>query len=118
MIHLNTFKTIGINAMVSKRGLQKQGEVQRFIDSEVLRLTDPYVPFDTGALKSSGTRHTKVGSGNVRYRTPYARKMYYNPQYNFAGAPMRGGKWFERMKADHKDSILSGAVKVAGGRKW
>lgn len=117
MITLNNIKLLATNQMLSKRGLEARGRVQQYIDSEVLRLTDPYVPMDTGNLKSSGTRHTKVGSGNVKYRTPYARKMYYNPQFNFAGAPMRGAKWFERMKADHKDQILSGAAKVAGGRK-
>lgn len=105
-----------IKRSVAKRGLEVGGQVQRFIDSEVLRRTDPYVPFDTGALKASGTRHTRIGSGNVIYRTPYARKMYYNPQFNFQGGPMRGGKWFERMKADNRDSILRGAAQVAGAR--
>lgn len=102
--------------LITKRGIQSGGPVQQFIDNEVLRYTDKYVPFDTGVLKDSGIRHTKIGSGNVIYRTPYARKMYYNPQFNFQGGPMRGGKWFERMKADNRDSILRGAAQVAGAR--
>lgn len=105
-----------INVLLAGRGLEQRGKVQQFIDSEVLRKTDPYVPMDTGTLKSSGTRHTKIGSGNVVYKTPYARRLYYNPQYNFQGAPQRGGKWFERMKINHKDDILRGAAKVAGAR--
>lgn len=105
-----------INRSISKRGLETRGKVQKFIDSEVLRLTDPYVPMDTGVLKSSGTRSTRVGSGEVRYRTPYARRLYYNPQYNYQGAPMRGGKWFERMKHNNKRNILRGAAEVAGGK--
>jgi len=105
-----------IQKSIAKRGLEAQGRVQQFIDSEVLRLCDPYVPMDTGHLKGSGTRHTRIGSGRVIYKTPYARRMYYNPQYNFQGAPMRGAYWFERMKANHKEEILKGAAKIAGGR--
>lgn len=106
-----------INKIIQKRGLETAGKVQRFIDSEVMRVTDPYVPFDSGTLKSSAIRHTKVGSGNVRYRTPYARRMYYGTHFNFQGAPMRGAKWFDRMKANHKRDILRGAIKIAGGKK-
>jgi hypothetical protein len=29
---------------------------------------------------------------------------------------MRGAYWFERMKANHKEEILKGAAKIAGGR--
>ena len=105
-----------IQKSIAKRGLEVQGKVQQFIDSEVLRLCDPYVPMDTGQLKQSGIRHTRIGSGRVVYKTPYARRMYYNPQYKFQGAPMRGAYWFERMKANHKDQILKGAAKVAGAR--
>lgn len=89
-------------------------EAQRYVDSEVLRLTDKYVPMDKGTLKGSGMRHTNIGSGDVVYRTPYARRMYYNPQYNFQGAPTRGGYWFERMKNDSKKQILDGAKKMLG----
>ncbi len=105
-----------LQVLMAKRGLEAQGRVQKYIDSEVLRKCDPYVPMDSGELKQSGTRHTKIGSGNVRYRTPYARRLYYNPQYNFQGAPMRGAYWFERMKANHRDEILKGAAKIAGAR--
>ena len=105
-----------IKKSIEKRGLEAQGRVQQYIDSEVLRLCDPYVPMDRGILKQSGTQHTKIGSGRVVYKTPYARRMYYNPQYNFQGAPMRGAYWFERMKANHKDEILKGAAEVAGAR--
>lgn len=105
-----------IQKSIAKRGVETGGRVQKFVDSEVLRLTDPYVPMDTGQLKQSGTRHTRIGSGEVKYKTPYARRMYYNPQYRFQGAPMRGAYWFERFKANHRDEILKGAAKVAGAR--
>lgn len=86
-------------------------KAQEFIDSEVLRLCSPLVPFRNGALELSGTIHTKVGSGEVVYKTPYARRWYYEPA-NFNGAPTRGNRWFERMKAQSAGTILKGAEKI------
>lgn len=105
-----TFKMKSTDTLLAERGLNPGGRVQKFIDSEVLRRTDPYVPMDTGALKRSGIQHTKVGSGEVIYKTPYARRQYFTNQ----GDGLRGSRWFERMKADNKKSILDGAKKMSG----
>ena len=67
--------------------------------NEVITVTDPYVPFDKGFLKNS-TSIAPNGSyftyGSRGQSNKYARRLYYNPQYNFKGAPMRGGRWVER----------------------
>ena len=89
----------------------KFNQAQRVIDSEVLRLNSPYVPMDSGALIRSGIANTVIGSGVVIYRTPYARRWYYEAA-NFQGAPMRGRFHFERMKVDHKGDILRVAGRV------
>ena len=97
-------------------GLDPKGEVQKYIDSEVLRLCDPYIPFDVGTLRDSGIENTVIGSGEVKWRTPYARRWYYMPA-RFQGAPQRGNYWFERMKRDGgKEQILAGAKKMAGAK--
>lgn len=102
--------------LLANRGLQTNGRVQRFVDSEVLRRCDPMVPKDTGDLIGSGIRSTTIGSGEVKYGTVYARRWYYCPA-NFQGAPMRGNYWFERMKnSGGKEAILRGAAAMAGGR--
>lgn len=44
-------------------------DAQSFIDSEVLRLDSPYVPFQTGMLDRSGMLGTDIGSGEVCYPT-------------------------------------------------
>ena len=100
------------NRILAKRNLEAGGKVQQYIDSEVLRRNSPLVPYDTGQLERSGTQATKLGSGQVRYNTPYARKQYYENR----GKGNRGRLWFERMKAKDKKSILEGAAKVAGGK--
>lgn len=87
---------------------------QQFIDNEVLRLSDPYVPFDTGYLKKSGTLGTVVGSGKIFYIAPYGRKQYYDGRApGTAKDPLRGRLWFERMKTDHINDIRNGAAKIA-----
>lgn len=81
---------------------------QKFVDSECLRLCAPLVPKDTGYLIKSGTVGTTLGSGNVIYNAPYARRQYYENQ----GNGERGARWFERMKAQHRETILKGANKL------
>lgn len=101
--------------VAESRGINEGGIVQQFIDSECLRLCDPYVPKDTGALIRSGIINTKIGSGKLCYRTPYARRWYYMLA-DFQDAPMRGSYWFERMKAQGgKEQILRGIKRITGG---
>lgn len=99
--------------IMRKLGLEGKGRVQQFIDTECLRLCAPKVPKDSGALIFSGD-NSKIGSGQLEYHTPYARRWYYMPA-SFNEAPERGNYWFDRMKAQHKQQILDGAKKVAGG---
>lgn len=61
--------------ILEKHGLQSGGPAQRFLSSELMRLSDPYVPFDRGALKNSAKIDTD-GKGII-YDTPYARYHYY-----------------------------------------
>lgn len=105
-------------------------QAQKYVDNEVLRLSDKYTPFQSGFLKKSGILGTVIGSGTVEYNAIHARYQYYgkvmvgpapkqvtNKDLVYTGGPMRGAFWFERMKADHKDKILAGAKKIAGGSK-
>lgn len=101
-----------INKIIAKRGLQKGGEVQQYIDSEVLRLSEQFIPKDTGELIRSGIINTNIGSGDIKYRTPYARRWYYMPA-QFQEAPQRGNYWFEKMKQQYVNHILAGAQRIA-----
>lgn len=78
---------------------------QRLVDSEVLRRCSPLVPFRTGTLERSGTVGTVIGSGLVKYSTPYARHQYYSTPETRKYDPRRGAKWFERMKVANKKEI-------------
>ena len=110
---LKTFECNPKN-VIRKRHLEDDGEVQKFIDTECLRLCAEKTPKDTGALIESGNINTKIGSGQLEYRTPYARRWYYR-EAAFQEAPERGNYWFERTKQQYKKQILAGAQKIANG---
>lgn len=103
------FKMNPLSKLIKDRNLQEGGKVQKYIDSEVLRLSDPLIPLDTAILKGSGIRSTVIGSGEVKYNTPYAKRQYYTN----AGSGRRGRLWFVRMKADHLEQILKNAQERA-----
>lgn len=118
MIH---FTGITFDPNFAQKAAKNFEQAQKYVDSEVLRRSDPYVPMDTGALIKSGISGTVLGSGEVDYTAPYAREQYYNNagkgkqgtakhnSHNYKC--LRGKLWFERMKADHKQEILDGLQK-------
>ena len=110
------------NPDFSRKWNNKYTNAQKFVDSEVLRLSDKYIPFKTGFLKKSGILGTDIGSGTVEWIAPYARYLYYGKvmvgkapkkvtdiDLVYIGGPQRGSFWFERMKIDHKQEIINGA---------
>lgn len=129
--------------ILKDRGLQKVGPVQQTIDTEVMRYMSPYMPRrQAGELEHIMVMATVIGSGQIDIPGPYAHylhegilyvspttgsawakrneiKVPINKELTYAGAPMRGKKFFDRMKADHKDDILRSAQAMAdkGGRK-
>jgi len=91
---------------------------QRYVDSEVLRLCEPYTPLLTGMMIMSGILGTDIGSGTVQWIAPYSHYQYYLKRKNPSKTgPLRGPFWFERMKQVHKTSIIAGARHIAGGEK-
>lgn len=59
------------------------------------------MPFDKGTLQNESTfvDKKKSSQGNVRIvsSTPYARRLYFHPEYNFqtVNNPNAKGKWLE-----------------------
>lgn len=106
--------------MLKKRNLETGGAVQKVVDSEVLRRSDPYIPFKNGPLKKSGILGTKIGSGLVVYNAIYAETQYYHNKgkgkQGNANGGLRGALWFPRMMIDHKADIISTAANTAGGK--
>lgn len=59
------------------------------------------MPRDTGALQNESTfadyRKSNSGTVSLVSSTPYARRMYYHPEYHFDKGenPNAKGKWYE-----------------------
>lgn len=131
------FKIKDEKTLLASRGLQEGGPVQKLVDSEVMRYMGPYMPRrQAGELEHKMVMDTVIGSGEVRISGPYAHYLYEGILYvspttgsawakeneikvptskelTYAGAPMRGKKFFERMKADHREDILRAAQATA-----
>ena len=97
--------TLKFNTSAKKLGLTPGGGVQKFVDSEVLRLCRPLVPFRFGPLVKSGTLYTKIGSGEVEYNTPYAWRQYLEHKSK--------SRWFEVMKARSGGALERSAAAYA-----
>ena len=118
--------------------LQDGGPVQRLVDSDTMWYMSGYMPRrQAGELEHMMVLSTVIGSGQIDTPGPYAHCLhegilYVSPttgspwakkneikvptdrELTYAGAPMRGKKWFDRMKADHKDDILQAAQELIG----
>lgn len=88
---------------------------QSFVDSEVLRLSEPYIPLLTSMLIKSGILGTYIGSGLVEWIAPYAKAQYFSRRKpGSQTGPLRGPLWFERMKPVNRNRIVAGARRIAG----
>ena len=92
--------TFNLDDCIKTLGLEENGRVQRFVTSEFQKNVEPYVPMDEAEKYENPGRlidscHIENGT-DVVWNTPYARRLYYHPEYNYQGAPMRGGYWADR----------------------
>lgn len=68
-------KLDGAEKILENHGLNGAGPAQRFFTSEIMRLSDPYVPFRSAVLKNSA--HPTDEWDAIIYNTPYARYHWY-----------------------------------------
>jgi len=106
------------NTDFKQKWQRRYSAAQKFVDSEVLRLCEPYIPLKTSMLIKSGILGTDIGSGLVQWIAPYAKAQYYMVRKNPSQTgPLRGPYWFQRMKEVHGQRIISSARQIAGGDK-
>ncbi len=86
--------------------------VQARFDNEVLRITTPYVPMDTGLLYKSAELASNIGDGELIWSTPYAAAQYYGTGDSRPYSSLSGGHWGDRMKADNLSHLARFARKM------
>ena len=95
--------TIKLNeAKLKELTRQQYISLAQTADALVTDLRDSQtMPFDTGNLQNDSTfiddSQKEQGRVSVVSSTPYARRLYYHPEYNYRTTNNRnaGGKWFE-----------------------
>lgn len=75
-------------------------------DATLTELRDRQVmPFDTGNLQNDSTfvDDTQKNKVSIVSTTPYARRLYFHPEYNFkrGNNANAGGKWFDSFLNDN-----------------
>jgi hypothetical protein len=87
-----------------QRRARAKDHAQFALDNQVLKDSNFFIPKREAYLDASGVLHSRIGKGHIEWKTPYARRLYYNPQYNFSKDvnPHAQGLWFEAAKATHK----------------
>ncbi|MFD3274562.1 minor capsid protein [Paenibacillus dendritiformis] len=89
-----------------KRALEMTGDA---VLTDIV--TSAVVPKQTGDLERSGhVDASGLGQGKVKivFDTPYARRLYWHPEYNFRSDknPNAQGKWMERYHAGDKRKFV------------
>lgn len=77
------------------------------------------MPFKTGNLQNESTfvdtSQSKNGKVSLVTTTPYARRLYYHPEYNFSKEenPNAGGEWFKDwIPGGQKERFVKDAYKT------
>ncbi|MGF3141258.1 minor capsid protein [Facklamia sp. P13064] len=80
-----------------------QDKAKMILTEQIVKDSNEYVPMLEGVLKGSALSNSDYKNGIAVWQTPYARRLYYNPQFNFSkdANPKAGGLWFERAKSNH-----------------
>jgi len=104
---------------IFKKVYSPGGNLQKFIDMEVVRLSEPYTPKDTTALEKSVFINTDFGSGRLVYTiygNPTSRNTWNDTTSEFQGRPKRGSFWTIRMLADGGGEKLMKGIQRFMGR--
>lgn len=122
---MNAIVNVDADRILRERGLGSSVDAVRFLASEVKRLSDPYVPMQSGALKNTA----QITDDSVLYNAPYAHYQYHGavmagraPKHytgdaiDYHGAPMRGPEWDKRMMADRGDELRESFARHIGGK--
>ena len=92
-----TLKETGIKSGIERK-IQQQ---QKYFDALVLQDSNYFIPIKTHTMEASSQINTRLGTGEIVWRTDYARLQYYGVNFDHSKRlnPNACAKWFEAAKA-------------------
>lgn len=100
---MNVSSTIKLNFgkinELSEAAVRSLEQTAEYLHAEVQQAQ--VMPFDTGNLQNESTfvdtSESSQGKVTLVSSTPYARRLYYHPEYNFRKDenPNAGGEWYK-----------------------
>lgn len=101
MIHANSVVRFNIGAIrrLERAQIQALEMTGEYLHTEVVQAQ--VVPFKSGTLQGEGLSvdYSEASRGRVSlsHSTPYARRLYYHPEYNFNKStnPHAKGRWLD-----------------------
>ena len=109
-----------VNTILTRLGVDKNGDVQKFVTNTINRRMTRYMPYRTGAL-STKLKYVKSPT-EIEVLAPYARYQYYGKamagpppkevtdkplQYTKDFNPQAGPFWDRRMMAAEQNAIAA-----------
>lgn len=121
-VHVSSRVELDMGVLHMLDNAQKQA-FEQTADATMTELRDRQVmPFDTGNLQNDSTSidlsQSSSGKVSIVSTTPYARRLYYHPEYNFrrGNNANAGGKWFDSfLNDDFIATAYSRLLKQIGG---
>ena len=97
--------TFNVKSVINEQQIKNQitqdlRQAQAPLDALIMADSNYFCPIKTGKLQQSAIINSRIGSGELIWRTPYARRQYYDyhkPPYQ--PNPNACGKWVEAAKA-------------------
>lgn len=114
---MNVSSTVKLNKSALKKLTDAQ--ITSLVQTADAVLTDvrdeQLMPFETGNLQNDSTfiddSQKDRGKASIVSTTPYARRLYFHPEYNFRknNNANAGGKWFEPYISGSKKKFAENA---------
>ena len=120
-INTQVVTDIDVNKILERRGLGPSDKAERFLASEVKRLSEPYTPRQQGTLYNESQVVGEYDGIYLIYDQPYAEYQYEGVSgsgkpLNYHGGPMRGKQWDKRMMADRGEEVRQSFANYIGGK--
>lgn len=111
---------IDLSGVLGKIDAMKKMAI-RAATNQALIDTNPYVPFDTGALMGTSMSNSIIEEGHIEWVTPYARVLWTGTRkgralkINKIHHAKATKKWTEAAKRDNLEHWRRAAEKAMGG---